>query len=221
MLPKLGMGELIIILLIVAFISMFMYGGIASLIELFKNPQSQSAQTTPTDALSQINAQYQPGVDALRAAAASDPTSYTAAVNVANTYFDWAQAITKTLQGQSQPATAAMAAASERWADARSAYDTATALKADDPGVQVDRGVATFYSGDATAAITIVKQVAAVKSDFAPAWLNLGVFYEQTAQSQLAIAAFQKYIALDPKGQNVQFAQQEITKLKGTTTTKP
>ena len=57
------------------------------------------------------------------------------------------------------------------------------------------------------------------KPDFSQVWLNLGVFYANSGQTAKAIAAFERYVKLDPKGQNVAFAQEQIKTLKAAPTT--
>lgn len=213
--------KVLIIILIVAFVSLFMFGGIAGIFDLFSTSNTQTASTT-TDPVTTVNEKHQPTVDALQKLAASEPTSYTAAVNLANGYFDWAQEMSLPQTGQSQITTAAMSAAVSLWAQARAAYDSAVKLtKAFDPSVQTDRSIAAFYSNDATAAITIARQVTVKDPKFAPAWLNLGLYYDATGKTLLAVAAYKKSLALDPKGSNVSYVQGRLKALGGSTSTSP
>jgi len=204
----------LIIILIVAFISLFMYSGIAGLFDLFKpTPGQTTATLTPAQAVAAINQKHQPTIDALKALAASQPASYTATVNLANGYFDWGQELSQPQTGQSQVSTESIAAAEQVWPQARAAYDAATKLKAFDAGVQTDRAAATFYSSDATGAIAIARNVTKKQPTFAPAWLNLGIFYDATGNSVSAVSSYQKYLVLDPKGNNVAYAQQRLKAL--------
>lgn len=214
----------LIIILIVAFVGLFMSGGIIGLIDLFNQPtqtQTTSAQT-PAAALAAINAKHQPAIDALKPVEASAPGSYTATVNVANAYFDWAQELSTPAAGASQPTTAAIAAAIQTWALARTEFDKATKIKPQDPSVQTDRAVTMFYSNDATAAVATVQKVIAQDPTFAPAWLNAAIFYDALGQNEQAILAYRKYVAIDPKGQNVAYANKRLGELtgSGSTTTK-
>ncbi|MDR3686879.1 MAG: tetratricopeptide repeat protein [Coriobacteriia bacterium] len=203
-----------IIVLIVAFISVFMAGGIAGIFELFQSSNTSTTATSTVDPVATINQQGQATVDALKSLAASQPTSYTAQVKVANAYFDWAQQLSTPTSGQSQITTAAMSAAVDVWAQARAAYDKAATLnKAFDPSVQTDRSVATFYSNDATAAIKLVRAVTVKQPDFPPAWLNLGLFYDSTGNSEQAVFAYQKYLVLDPKGKPVAYVTSRLKAL--------
>lgn len=211
-----------IIFLIICFVSLFMYTGINGLIDLFQpSGQTQSTTQTPAQTLAAINAKHQPTIDALKVPAASKPASYTAIVNLANAYFDWAQEIDTQVAGQSQPATATMMAAEQTWTLAQAQYNKASKLKANDPNVQTDRAVSMFYSNEPTAAVTTIQKVLAQNPTFGPAWLNAGLFYESLGQNEQAIIAYKKYVAIDPKANNVAFAKDRLSKLgvSGSTTT--
>jgi Flp pilus assembly protein TadD len=202
-----------IIFLIIAFVSVFMASGVFGIFELFQTSTSSTATST-VDAVATANQKNQSIVDALKSLAASQPTSYTAQVNVANAYFDWAQELSTPASGQSQITTAAMTAAVDVWAQARAAYDQAAKLnKAFDPSVQTDRAVATFYSNDATSAIKLVREVTVKQPAFAQAWLNLGLFYDSTGSTTQAVIAYQKYLALDPKGSASSYATDRLKAL--------
>ena len=143
-----------IIFLIVAFVGTIGEASIPSIFQLFTQPTGQTTTPTTTVAtVEQINANFKPGVDALIAAAASDPTSYTAHVNLGNAYFDWAQTLSTPAEGASQISTAAMAAAGPLWLSSKDAYAKAVKIKAGDPAVETDFAIVTFYSGETTSAI--------------------------------------------------------------------
>jgi predicted Zn-dependent protease len=209
-----------IIFLIVAFVVTIGAASIPSIFQLFTQPTGTqtTTQATPAATVEQVAAQFQPGITALTAAAASDPTSYTAQVNLGNAYFDWAQTLSTPAAGASQISTAAMVAVGPLWLSSKEAYAKAVKIKPGEPGVETDMAIVTFYSGETTAAIVIAERVTKAKPDFSQAWLNLGVFYANSGQDAKAIAAFERYVKLDPKGQNVSFAQDQIKQLKTTPT---
>lgn len=203
-----------IVILIVAFVSAFMYSGIAGLFDLFSAAnKTPSAQQSTTDPVAAINDRYTAGVSALKSTAASQPASFTAQVTLANAYFDWAKELSTPAQGQSQLTTAAMVAATQQWAAAKAAYESAVKLKPNDPPTLVDYSVATFYSGEPSAAVVTAVKVTKISPTFGPAWLNLGIFYERLGMSAQALAAFQQYLKVAPKGDNASFAKQEIASL--------
>ncbi|NTW28712.1 MAG: hypothetical protein HGA39_05040 [Coriobacteriia bacterium] len=205
----------LIIVLIVAFVSMFMATGIVGLFDLFKSNTPASTQS----AVQKLAATYDPQVTALKKAFESNPTSFTAAVNLANTYFDYAQELSTPATGQSSLSADASTAAAIQWANARAAYDAASKIKSGDPSVETDRSAATYYSGDTTAAVAIVSAITVSAPSFAPAWLNLGIFAEDLGQNAKAIAAYQQYLKLDPTGSGVSYANGRITALKASTIT--
>jgi tetratricopeptide (TPR) repeat protein len=209
-----------IIFLIIAFVVTIGAASIPSIAQLFTStPDQTTAPTTKVVTVEQVNANFKPGVDALVAAAASDPTSYTAQVNLGNAYYDWAQTLATPAEGASQITTAAAAAAAPLWVSSRDAYAKAVTIKAGDPGVETDFAIVTYYSGDTTAAIALGERTTTAQPNFSQAWLNLGVFYAGSGQNAKAIAAFERYIKLEPKGQNVTYAQDQIKALKATPTT--
>ena len=79
-----------------------------------------------------------------------------------------------------------------------------------------------FYSNDATAALVTVNKVIVADPTFAPAWLNVALFNDAMGKNEQAIIAYKKYVALDPKGQNVAYANKRLGELgaAGSTTTK-
>ena len=149
------------------------------------------------------------------AALQSNPTSYTVLVDQGNAYFDWgidlqqASSTNEALRGADQPL----------WISAQQYYERATTVKSDDPNVTIDYAIATFYSGDAVKAITIAEKVRKEQPDFAPAWFNLGVFYQAQGRNADAYNAYQKALALDPSGNNINgdYAKQQVAALKGST----
>jgi Tfp pilus assembly protein PilF len=76
-----------------------------------------------------------------------------------------------------------------------------------------------FYSNDTTAAVVTVQKVITANPTFAPAWLNQGVFYEGLGQNEQAVIAYRKYVAIDPKGANVAYANSRISALSSTAST--
>src|SRR5512137_2829107 len=164
--------KVVLIILIIAFVSLFVGSGIGG---LFNQSSSQTGQKTPVDQAQQINAQYQPQVDSLSGVVASQPTSFTALVNLGNTYMDWGGALLQASQNATAPAM--------QFLGARNAYEQALKVKKDDPAVLGDYAVVLYYTGDTTGAITAAQNAVAVKPDFAVVWFNLGNFYLQQAKS--------------------------------------
>ncbi len=217
---SLGM-KIIISVLILAFVSTFLYGGIASIIQVFQ-PNPNQPTGAPVDPVVAAAAQFQPQVDALRALSESDPTSQTPLVNLGNAYFDWAQQVSQA----SQNSTTAAVTASTLWVSAKDTYARAVEIKPGDPALTIDFAIATFYSGDTAGAIAIAVPISESNPTFVQAWLNLGVFYQASGENAKAIAAFNEYLKLDPTGKqgNADFAKEQLDLLKkapASTTTTP
>jgi len=212
--------KIIISLLILAFVSTFLYGGIASIIQVFKPNPNQPAATS-TDPIAAAKTEFQPQVDALTKLVESNPTSQTPLVNLGNVYFDWAQKVSQA----SQNSTTAAVTAGALWISAKDTYAKAVKIKPGDPALTVDYAIATFYSGDTSGAIAIALPISESNPTFAQAWLNLGVFYQAVGENAKAVAAFNQYLKLDPTGKqgNATYAKQQLDVLKksstGTSTT--
>ncbi len=184
----------VIILVIIAMVTLFLYGGIAGLIELFK-PRAAAPTVDPIVA---IQTKYDPQLQNLTNALASDPESFTLLVASGNRRFDYAIELMGLVSATS---TAALAPAVEQWTLTTDTYKKAVKVnKNADSGVLVDYSIATYYSGDTTGAIKIATGVIKKDPTFSPAFYNLGIFYEGLGENVLAIAAYQKYLALDPTG---------------------
>ncbi len=167
--------KVVLIVLIVAFVSLFVGSGVSG---LFGSSSANQGQQTPVDQAQQINAQYQPQVDSLAAVVQSQPTSFTALVNLGNTYMDWGGALLQASQNTTAPAM--------QFFNARNAYEQAMKLKKDDASLLGDYAVVLYYTGDTTGAITAANDAVAIKPDFAVVWFNLGNFYLQQARGGTA-----------------------------------
>jgi hypothetical protein len=201
--------KVVIIVIIVAMVTLFFAGGIAGFMELFK-PRPQAAKVDPVVAL---KAQFDPQITAITAALASEPASYTLLVTAGNKHFDYALELSKLSSAQS---TTTVIAAAEQWAAARAAFEKAAKANKQAPsGVMVDYSITTYYSGDTTGAVKIASAVIKKDPTFAPAFYNIAIFYEGVGNNQLAIAAYQKYLALDPTGKfgNPDYAKQQLKTL--------
>lgn len=208
--------KVVLIVLIVAFVASFISIGAG----LFSGGQATGTQPTGTDPLAAVNAQYQPTVAALTSSLQSQPESYTALVSLGNTYFDWAAAV----QQASQTTTSAVGADQPLWVSAKDAYSRALEVKKDEPPVTVDYAITLFYTGETTKAVKIATDVTKQTPEFAPAYLNLGIFYRALGQNDEALAAFNQAIKLDPDGKqtNTEFAKTQVQELKsGNATSTP
>lgn len=187
---------------------------------LLPNTGAQQAEdVAQSGQLEQISVQYAPAAQALEQAVASEPTSYTALVNLGNTYVDWGAAVEQAAQTNASAAGADV----PMWNSAKSAYERAVAIRADEAGVLGDYAVTLFKLGDVEGAIIRGEEAVAIDGEFAPVWFNLGLFYEAANQPDKAIVAYETYVAVDPEGVSGDMAraQEAIARLQGGGTTAP
>ena len=123
------------------------------------------------------------GTDADDAASEDDPLTR------ANNFFDMGMAAMESAQDEEsqQQATGLFAQAVEY-------YDEYLAT-ASSSSAEVDRAICVFYSGDHEGAIADLEALVKRDSTFAPAWANLGMFYESHGDTAKAKKAYQQ--ALD------------------------
>lgn len=213
--------KILIWILIVAFVLSGIGLGATSLVSLFQS--SGSAGTTTGDPVAQVKQSYDPGITALKAVVASDPESYTPLVNLGNLYLDYASQLSQA--AGSQPTTSVLQQQTDLYTSAKDVYARALVVKNDDPAVRGDYAIALFNTGETAKALEVAGQTVAKYPDAALVWLKLGDFnlilYQQNPTAPEAaqfkkdgVAAYQKYLKLDPKGQYVKQAQDSISQLQ-------
>lgn len=169
------------------------------------NPGSQEA----------IASRHRPGIDMLQAQLASDPTSYTVLVGIGRAHSVWASEVM-------MADTAGVGSDATIWLSAVTYFDRALEVAADNPVDMTDASIARYYSGDLDGAIELVEAVWAIDPDFAPSYFNAGIFFEAAGRTTEAIAAFTRYLELDPQGAgpgDPSFARSEIARLSALPTT--
>jgi hypothetical protein len=114
------------------------------------------------------------------------------------------------------------------FAAAAKIYATAWKKQATDPSVGTDYSVALFYSGDIAGALKQIDAVLQANPDFQKGWLNKGIFLshearisEQSGDKQAAAklldqakTAFTRAVAIDPKSEAGQQADESLQALK-------
>ncbi len=118
----------------------------------------------------------------------ADPSAPAAddALTRANNFFDMGMAAMEAAQDD-----AARQQAAGLFSQAISSYDEHLKT-APSPSVEVDRSICVFYSGDHEGAIADLEDLTAREGDFAPAWANLGMFYESHGDAAKAKNAAEK-----------------------------
>lgn len=202
---SLGM-KIVLIVVIIAFVGAFvpLIPGFFQQQKSFNQPQQAQGAT-----VSDINAKYGPQAQAIQSLVSSDPTSYTALVNLGNTYLDWAGE----LQQVSVTTTSAAGADTPLWASAKDAYVKALKVKKGDAGVEGDYAIALYNTGDVKGAVKVAEGVVAKDPTFGPMWYNLGIFYRNTGDNAKALQAYQQYLKVEPNGQMASQAKQSVAEL--------
>ncbi|MDO4437392.1 MAG: tetratricopeptide repeat protein [Coriobacteriaceae bacterium] len=143
--------------------------------------------------------------DAGTSATASDP------LTLANNYFDMGMSAL-----QNATDSKAQAQAAELFRQAIVHYDEYLATNSS-PSAEVDRAICVFYAGDHEAAIADLEAFTKKDATFAPAWANLGMFYEAHGDTSKAIAAYEHALKAAEKEDAYgvkDYAQQHLDALK-------
>lgn len=174
---------------------------------------SASDDTTDNaDVIASLDAQYGTAAQSLKDQYEADPSNPSALLNVANGYFDWGVALHNHATTQEDADRAR-----DLLTDAVGYYDTYLEQNPDAKSAQVDRAICVFYAGDTASAIAALESLVTEDSTFAPAWANLGVFYEAADRTDDARDAYQRAIeaAGDSDPYNVKsYAQERLDALQ-------
>lgn len=212
---------LIVALIIVAALAVAVVSGIFSPAAQSgdQSGQEQAASAdgseTSTDgsAMESIDAQYGTAAQQLASQYEADPTNPSTLLNLANGYFDWGVAAINHAASDEDSAHAR-----ELLARAVEYYDT---YLADNPGAKsatVDRAICVFYAGDTDQAIEALEALISDDPSFAPAWANLGMFYESQGSTEKAADAYRRAIeaSAEDDAYNVgSYAQERLDALEG------
>jgi len=199
----------IIVVCAILVLSFIPWGGLG----LFTGPTQNGVPGTGT--LDAIAARHTPQVVGLEGLLASQPASYTVLMQLGHAYYNWAAEVmtaTAIPMGSDRPL----------WLAAVSFYDQALALNSTIPGDITDAAIARYYSGDTAGAIELIGTALGVDPNFAPAHFNAGIFYESAGQVSEALAAYSRYLELDPQGTgpgSLTMAQNAIARLSAATPT--
>lgn len=212
----------VIIFVAVSFVLGIAGTAFVPLLESIFNPSTTTGTTgtgsaATTDTVNAISAKYSGRIQGNDNKLKTDPKNYDVLVDQAQAYHDWANEVmqaTKQQGGTDRPL----------WLLAVDFYGKALAVKPGDPNVTTDMAIAQFYTGDVQAAIATGLAVRKADPTFAQAAFNLGVFYSAAGDNANAIASYQEYVKLAPKGDLVADANSRIAELQtasGNATTTP
>ena len=139
----------------------------------------------------QMPAQVMQMVQGYRAALAKNPKDLDALVGLGNLDFD-----------------------SGQWDKAIEKYSRALEIDPRNADVRVDRAIAYHATGQNDVAKKELTRVTQELPSHKNAWLNLGVVNRELGDRPGALQAWQKYLELDPQGENASRIRQELESLK-------
>ena len=201
-----------IVLVAVILVSIIMVGSIllpslSSIISGMQNTESEASATTSaqTDAtsstttaantvLDNLNTRYQSQVDALEKKNSENAGDAATLINLANAYYTWgtqAKSYATTDDENSQ--------VTDHFQKAMGYYDQYLATN-DASSARVARAMCQYYTGDKDGAKAALEAFTQTVTDFAPAWYNLGIIYEDAGDTQAATDAYNKALSADPTG---------------------
>ena len=112
--------------------------------------------------------------------------SQSACLNVANSYFNWGMALlSKSSNTQQDEYVQGLFMKSYEY---YGEYLKISSI----PAVEVNSAIALFYAGDSDKAIQALEELVQQQPTYAPAWSNLGLFYESEERLDDAVDAYTK-----------------------------
>lgn len=172
--------------------------------------ESASAADGATHSMEDIDASYEVATAQLESRYQADPSDPAALLSLANGYFDWGMAAMNHATDD-----AGEQHVRELFAQAISHYDAYLGSNSS-KSAEVDRAICQFYGGDPAAATAALEDLTARDGSFAPAWANLGMFYEAAGELESAADAYRHAIeaAGDADTYGVKdYAQQRLDEL--------
>lgn len=162
------------------------------------------------DSMADVDATYGAAEQNLQHAYDKDPANPVALLNLANGYFDWGSAAMHYAVSAEDEAHVR-----DLFSQAITLYDQYLERNPQSNSVIVDRAICVFYTGDHTRAIQLLEEFTAANAEFAPAWANLGTFYEAAGQTDKARDAYEHAVqtAGEAEASVRTFAQQHLESL--------
>lgn len=155
---------------------------------------TDASTSSDTKTAAQIDEDNQGIVDSITSKHADDPTSLAALGALGNAYMDWGNSLQ-----QASDASDVADHVKDVYNQAIDYYDQYLAQKDDSNSVRVNRAICQYYAGDEDGAVGALESFTHDNPDFSPAWMNLGVFYEQKGRSDDARAAYSACVDADAK----------------------
>lgn len=188
---------------------------VASLLPFIPNLIKSASETKRSEetALGEQRKQYQEEVEKLKVGLKANPKNLEAWIALGNTYFGWAN-LEIQLASSAKDKEKVASKAAVYWSEAVKAYQQALALDPANPNVRTDMAICYYQLGQPDKAVREIKEVLSKKSDFAPAYFHLGLVYESQNKLKEAQRAWEKFLKLEPSGENADLIRQQLNELK-------
>lgn len=153
------------------------------------NSESSSNSSSAQTDMDKVDAQYGSAAQKLKQQYEAD-SSTNNLINLANGYFDWGAAAQNAAETDADKSHV-----KELFTKAVEYYDKYLEADSSSKSAYVDRAISVYYTGDVNGAIgTLEEYTKGDGAGFAPAWANLGMFYEGLDRADDAKAAYEKAI---------------------------
>ena len=142
--------------------------------------------------MDQLDSRYSATASSLESKLEANPDDAASLINLANTYLTWGDMARNYASTDDEQAHV-----TDLLQKAEGYYDTYLASN-DANAAHVNRALCQYYLGDTAAAIAALEQFCAGTADYAPAWANLGMIYEDAGETDKATDAYNKALEVDP-----------------------
>lgn len=158
--------------------------------------QTSSADTeeaaTTNSYMDQLDSRYSATASSLESKLESSPDDAATLINLANTYLTWGDMARNYASSDDDEAHV-----TDLLQKAEGYYDRY--LEGNDANAaHVNRALCQYYLGDTEGAIAALEQFCAGVADYAPAWANLGMMYDDAGDTDKATDAYNKALEVDP-----------------------
>ena len=151
-----------------------------------------SEAATTSSYMDELDSRYSSTVSSLESKLADNPDDAATLINLANNYLTWGDMARNYASTDDDQAHV-----TDLLQKAEGYYDQYLASN-DANAAHVNRALCQYYLGDTDGAIAALEQFCSVTADYAPAWANLGMIYEDAGETDKATDAYNKALEVDP-----------------------
>ncbi len=158
-----------------------------------QSSSSDSSEAATTSSyMDELDSRYSSTVSSLESKLADNPDDAATLINLANNYLTWGDMARNYASTDDEQAHV-----TDLLQKAEGYYDEYLAGN-DANAAHVNRALCQYYLGDTDGAIAALEQFCAGTADYAPAWANLGMIYEDAGETDKATDAYNKALEVDP-----------------------